>query len=123
MSTRKFRLNDQATSFVDPDTGFEITLDEEKEITVGKGVGKATLRAIKAGGLIEVKTAAEKKGAKGTKSGSSDGELPDGFPARAALIKAGFDTVDKVKAASDQELIDVKGVGESTVEHIRDAVK
>lgn len=65
---RKFKLKDQTAGFVDPETGFEISLDEEKEITLGKGVGKATMRAIKAGGLVEVKTPAEKKEAKSKES-------------------------------------------------------
>lgn len=49
--------------------------------------------------------------------------LPNGFPARAALIKSGFDTTEKVKAASDEQLIAVDGVGEANLVKIREATK
>jgi len=50
-------------------------------------------------------------------------ELPTGFPARALLIKAGFDTMEKVDAADDKTLIDIQGVGAETLKQIREAIK
>lgn len=47
-------------------------------------------------------------------------ELPGGFPARMQLIKAGYDTVEKVSAASDDELENLEGVGDATVKKIRE---
>jgi hypothetical protein len=48
--------------------------------------------------------------------------LPDGFPARMQLMKAGFDTVEKVDKADDKDLIALPEVGEATVKKIREAI-
>jgi hypothetical protein len=50
-------------------------------------------------------------------------ELPDDFPARDALTKGGFKTLSAVRAASDEELDALDGVGPATLEKIRDAQK
>lgn len=49
--------------------------------------------------------------------------LPAGFPARAALVKGGYDTQEKVEGASDEELAALDGVGDATVKKIRDESK
>lgn len=116
----KVKLKDPATVFVDPETGFSVTGDQTVEIDSKARKGKLTLDAIKHGGLIEVSR--EPKG--GSKSGGkNNSDLPEDFPARAALIEGGFDSLEKVNGASDEDLIAVKGVGEKTVVHIRDAAK
>lgn len=40
-----------------------------------------------------------------------------------ALWGAGFDTLEKLRAASDEELLAVPGVGRSTLTHIRTALE
>lgn len=50
-----------------------------------------------------------------------DEALPEHFPARALLASAGFDTLGSVRAASDQALLDVKGIGPALLAHIRAA--
>ena len=56
------------------------------------------------------------------KSVASDREtraLPDGFPERERLIAAGYDSLAKIKAASDDELLDIKYIGPKSLEAIR----
>lgn len=50
-------------------------------------------------------------------------ELPPGFPGRQFLIKAGYDTPQKVRDAADSDLAAIDGVGEATVAKIREAQK
>lgn len=50
-----------------------------------------------------------------------DEPLPNGFPVRLLLNKAGFDTLGKVRSASDEELLELDGVGEGTLDKIREA--
>lgn len=57
----KVQLKDQSTTFHDPETRFSVAGDEVVEVDPKARKGKLTLAAIKAGGLIEVKTAAAKK--------------------------------------------------------------
>lgn len=45
--------------------------------------------------------------------------LPDDFPAREALINAGIDTIEKVAAVSDEELLAVDTIGKVTLAKIR----
>lgn len=62
MATKeKFKLKDPGTTFHDPETRLSIAGDEVVEIDPKARKGKLTISAIKAGGLIEVKTAPEKK--------------------------------------------------------------
>lgn len=49
------------------------------------------------------------------------GGLPDGFPGKDDLEAEGFTSVEKVKAASDDELLAVNGVGDVTLKRIRKA--
>ena len=73
-SSKKYQLKDQETGFHDPETHLDVTRDQTVEIDTSKGVGKATLRAIKTGGLIEVsrtsKAAAKEEGGDDKKSGA-----------------------------------------------------
>jgi hypothetical protein len=50
-------------------------------------------------------------------------ELPSGFPARSLLLKNGLDTIEKVDEASDETLLNIDGVGDTTLQAIRAAVK
>lgn len=52
-----------------------------------------------------------------------DVDLPGDFPARALLIENGYFTVESVRMASDQALIDVKGIGPVLLRGIREALK
>lgn len=47
--------------------------------------------------------------------------LPDGFPSAHLLIESGFTTLEAVLSASDQELLDVDGIGPSKLAAIRAA--
>lgn len=50
-------------------------------------------------------------------SGVVESDLPDDLPARGILINAGFNTINKVLAASES-LLDIKGIGKATANHI-----
>lgn len=84
-----------------------------------------TLSSLKERKLItgDVKKAAKANAQTQTSENNGGDELPAGFPARMQLIKAGFDTTDKVAAAGDEELAAIEGVGDATVAKIREAVK
>lgn len=47
--------------------------------------------------------------------------LPAGMPGRLVLVNAGIDTLDKVRAMSDEQLLAVKGIGAETLKVVRDA--
>jgi hypothetical protein len=68
MAKERLKLRDQETTFHDPETRLKIVRDQVVEIDPKARKGKLTLAAIKAGGLIEVKTeskaAAEQTGSK-----------------------------------------------------------
>lgn len=49
-------------------------------------------------------------------------KLPTGFPGRAALMAGGLSTLDAVRAATDEALIALPGVGEATTAAIREAL-
>lgn len=55
-----------------------------------------------------------------TEDEDEETELPGGFPARMQLVKAGFDTTEKVNSASDEQLLDVDGIGDTTLKQIRE---
>ncbi|MFZ4412448.1 MAG: hypothetical protein ACOYOV_05130 [Bacteroidales bacterium] len=46
--------------------------------------------------------------------------IPDGFPSKAKLIAAGFDTIEKLKSCMD--LTSITGIGEVTAQQITDAL-
>lgn len=62
----KLKLNDPSTTFYDPESKLKIAGDQVVEIDSKARRGKLTLAAIATGGLIEVKTASEKKDDKKT---------------------------------------------------------
>lgn len=49
--------------------------------------------------------------------------LPDDFPARALLVEAGYTTLERVREATDEELLAIRGVGRRLLERIRDALR
>lgn len=58
----------------------------------------------------------------GTPSGLADTDLvPEDFPGREDLAKAGITTLSSVRGASDDELLALDGIGEATVKKIRAA--
>lgn len=84
MSAKTYELKDQTTGFadpktVDPKTGepLKIVRDQQVTLDTSKGVGEATLQAIRAGRLIEVnrtsKSAAEEAGEEKAASKKSTG--------------------------------------------------
>lgn len=66
-------------------------------------------------------TAKSGAGGAGTPGGKGDA-LPDEFPAREALVGGGYNTLADVRAASDEELDGLPGVGPATIREIRDAI-
>ena len=56
-------------------------------------------------------------------AGAGSTPLPTGFPGRAALMKAGYTTVEQVQSADDEQLEAVDGIGEGTVKKIREHQK
>lgn len=55
-------------------------------------------------------------------SGAEDIVIPEGFPHRDKLAEAGFVTVGNLRAASDEEIEDVHGIGPASREDIREAL-
>ena len=49
--------------------------------------------------------------------------LPDGFPERELLIGTAFKTLEALKAASDEELLAVGGIGPTKLKAIRAALR
>lgn len=45
---------------------------------------------------------------------------PEDFPAAETLAEAGYASAEEVQGTSDEELLDVNGIGEATLEEIRD---
>lgn len=115
-------LKDKEAGFTDPDTGFDISRSQKKELT--DPIGKRTQQAIMSGGLIVV--TGEKKSAnlgEGEGSGSSEPDeydLPADLPGRDAFIAAGYTEFEKVKALeTDEQLLAVKGIGPGTVKNLK----
>ena len=53
----------------------------------------------------------------------NDGDaIPAGFPHQALLIGANFKTIGDVRAAADQQLIDIRGIGPQALRQIREAL-
>lgn len=52
-----------------------------------------------------------------------DVSLPANFPERDLLIGTAFKTLDTVKAATDEELLAVDGIGPAKLKAIRDALR
>ncbi|CAM3666796.1 hypothetical protein [Deinococcus frigens] len=48
--------------------------------------------------------------------------LPHGFPSRSTLFENGYYTADMVQGATDQELIDLSGIAQTSLEAIRKVV-
>lgn len=78
-----------------------LTKDEAKQLGLTKG-GKADGGAEPAGG-------------------AAGGDLPDDFPARELLTGAGFTTLDAVRSASDEALLEINGIGDKRLQEIREA--
>lgn len=54
----------------------------------------------------------------GAKGKVSD-DLPDDFPGFESLVEAGYETLTSVKDASDEDLLEVTGIGKATLDKIR----
>jgi DNA uptake protein ComE-like DNA-binding protein len=68
--------------------------------------------------------AATDTGDAGGDKGGDDGDddaLPEDFPARAALEESGYATLTDVRQASDEELLDINGIGKVLLQRIREA--
>lgn len=90
-------------------------------------VETVAVRPSPAGGLTSSPAAvkpAETEGATGQGESTAMATLlPDGFPHRELLAGAGFNSVEKVGAAADEELIAVDGLAGARVKEIRAALK
>lgn len=69
--------------------------------------------AAKVGETLE----ADKKSAKA----QSESDLPNGMPGRLQLVQNGLDSLAKVRAATDEALLAIKGIGAETLKSIREA--
>lgn len=56
-------------------------------------------------------------------SGSSSDELPEDFPHRELLAGTPYNTKEALRAASDDDILAVKGIGEAKLGEIREALK
>lgn len=68
-------LKDKEIGFTDPDTGFDISRDQQKQL--GKTIGDRTHAAIVSGGLLIV-SSASKKAKEPAKTDDKTGEGSDG---------------------------------------------
>lgn len=50
-------------------------------------------------------------------------DLPADFPQREALVEAGLDSLADLQTATDEQIMDVKGIGEKTLSDIKKTVK
>lgn len=57
------------------------------------------------------------------KRGNHITPLPDDFPEKERLSDSGYNTVEKVQQASDEELLDIKYIGNKTLQEIRETVR
>lgn len=70
MAKEKYKLRDPETTFHDPETRLKVVRDQVVEIDPKQRKGKLTLAAIRAGGLIEVRTDSKAPASDGGKAGS-----------------------------------------------------
>lgn len=125
MSIKTYELADKSTGFFDRETGAQVVGKGQLTVDTKARMGQRTLRTIRAGGLIEVNRKSKSEPSDSDSEGGSaaDSDIPQDFPSREHLIAGGFDSLDKVSAASDEELVALKGIGKKAVEHIREALK
>ncbi len=71
-TAEKFKLKDPATTFFDPETRLKVVRDQTVELDPKERKGKLTLAAIKAGGLIQVRTESKAKEGDKTATGAKD---------------------------------------------------
>lgn len=103
--------------FTDYETGFEVF--NENEAKLGKTIGKATNLAIASGGLLIVSSSA--KAASSKKTGEVKSDLPEDFPGRNVLVKAGVGLKEINAVPEDKReeaFAEIKGIGQKTVEAI-----
>jgi hypothetical protein len=59
----------------------------------------------------------------GTDNGSSSSSTPSAVDtAKQKLAAAGYDTDDKIRDASDEDLLKVEGIGPATLQKVRDSI-
>lgn len=49
-------------------------------------------------------------------------EIPEDFPKREVLIENGYDTMEKIRNATSEDLLEIEGIGEATLNTIGNAV-
>lgn len=67
---------------------------------------------------VDLRQAEENATANDGGAESAGTDLPERFPSRQLLIQNGFDTVEKVKAATKEQLAAIEGIGEASVQRI-----
>ena len=114
-------LKDKESGFTDPDTLFDISRDQQKEL--GGTIGDRTHQAIASGGLIIVTGSKAKKSKEddgGSKSKADEAGFPKDFPSRDALARAGvtFEALKTVGFDNKEALTAINGIGEKTADAI-----
>lgn len=108
-------LKDKETGFTDPDTGFDISRDQQVELA--EPIGSRTQQAIMSGGLLIVTGKGKKTTV--TEPPKEDFDIPHDLPGREAFVAAGFTTFQSVKDLdTDEKLLAVKGIGPGTVKSL-----
>ena len=108
MNRRLYKVNDpESVALLEQNASEEEIENLESRGLISKGFG------------VKAKSAPKAKPAAPNSGGD---QLPSGFPGRMALIKAGYDTLEKVKAASDSDLEAVPSLGDGMVAKIREAL-
>jgi hypothetical protein len=104
----------------DDHPGGEAFVTRSREVEVGRTPD--VQRLLSKGVLVEVRGTAVPEPGEGDTGSETDEVWPDGVTdeQRAALAEAGYDTLEKVQAATDEELDAVAGIGPATVARLRE---
>ena len=65
--------------------------------------------------------ASEESEAESNDESSDTSDVPEDFPSRELLIENGFDSLAKIREASDEELTSITGIGKAILASIREA--
>jgi hypothetical protein len=117
-------LANKEGGFTDPETGFDISRDQVKELE--GSVGERTQQAVISGGLLIVAGGKKSKAAsskategEGSKSGEGDeSDLPEDLPGRDVFLREGL-TFAQVKELNEEQLLALNGFGKKSFESLK----
>ena len=111
-------LKDKDSGFSDPETNFDISRDQQKQL--GDSIGRLTGQALSSGALLVVSGKTSKKDSS-KNSSNFESDLPEDFPGRDAFVAAKMN-LEQVKTF-DFEKGKVEGVGAATIKAVGEYFK